>query len=223
MNFIMVKQLILKDWYLQRWTILGALALGAVALGIIATGGNAAFMLGLILLVSVIIAFGAILAMSTMVEERKQQTLAFVMSLPISHGEYTAAKILANLLIYLAGWLTLVLGSIAILVISPKSQGLIPFTVIMAVEMLMSTIMTIAVALITESQGWTIAAIMVGNIAFNVIGYFVAHIPAIANGMEGHAIHWSPPASFLLLAEFSAIVSVLGLAFFFQARKKDFL
>ena len=223
MNYIMVKRLILKDWYLQRWMILGALGGGAAALGIVATGAKAAFILGLVLLVSILIAIGAHLAVSTMVEERKNQTLAFVMSLPISYREYTAAKILGNLIIFLVLWLALVLGSLALLMLAPKSHGLIPYAAIMATEILVSTCLIIAVALITESQGWTIGAIMVGNLALNGIGYWVAHIPSIAKGMEGSSIQWSPAASALLFGEFSAIALLLGFTFFFQARKKDFL
>ena len=223
MSYIMVKRLILKDWYLQRWMILGALGGGAAALGIVATGAKAAFILGLVLLVSILIAIGAHLAVSTMVEERKNQTLAFVMSLPISYREYTAAKILGNLIIFLVLWLALVLGSLALLMLAPKSHGLIPYAAIMATEILVSTCLIIAVALITESQGWTIGAIMVGNLALNGIGYWVAHIPSIAKGMEGSSIQWSPAASALLFGEFSAIALLLGFTFFFQARKKDFL
>jgi ABC-2 type transport system permease protein len=223
MNYPMVKLLILKDWYLHRWAIFSSLAAGAISLGIVATGGKAAFFIGLILLVTTIIAVGSMLVTSTIVEERKQQTLAFVMSLPISYREYTAAKVLGNLFIFLVPWLTLVFGSIALLVFSPKAQGLIPFVVIMSMEMLVSTCLVLAVAVISESQGWTIGAIMVGNLALNVVGYFVAHVPGIAKGMEGPAVQWSPAASFLLLGEIAAMALLLGLTFFLQSRKKDFL
>ena len=223
MNYSMVKRLILKDWYLQRWTIVSALAAGVVTLGIIASGGKAAFLLGVILLVTIIIAFGAMLVTATIIEERKQQTLSFVMSLPISYREYTAAKILGNLLIYLLPWLTLVLGSLALLIFSPKSQGLVPFTAIMSVEMLVSTCLILTVAVISESQGWTIGAIMVGNLALNGVGYWVAHISSIASGMEGSSVQWTSAASALLFGEFATIVLLLGFTFFFQSRKRDFL
>ncbi len=224
MNFSMVKRLILKDWYLQRWLILGSLPAGAITLGIIAIGGNAGFFLGILLLVTVIIAVGGQLAVATMVSERKEQTLAFVISLPISYREYTAAKILGNLLIFLVPWITLVLGSFALLMFPPALHlGLIPFVAIMAAEILTSTCLIFAVALLSESQGWTVGAIIVGNLALNGFGYFVGHIPSIANGMWSAPLNWSPAASFLLLGEFTTIALLLGLTFFFQSRKKDFL
>jgi len=223
MNYAMVKRLILKDWYLQRWAILASLAGVVATLGIIATGGKVAFLLGLILLITVIIAIGAQMAVSTIVTERKEQTLPFVMSLPISYREYTASKIWGNLLIFLVPWLTMVLGSFGLLLLSPSSRGLLPYAAIMSTEILLSTCLILAVALITESQGWTVAAIMAGNLAVNGIGYVVAHIADIAKGMWGSTIQWSGAASAVLLAEFTTIALLLGLTSFVQAKKNDFL
>lgn len=223
MNYAMVKRLILKDWYLQRWAILASLAGVVATLGIIATGGKVAFLLGLILLITVIIAIGAQMAVSTIVTERKEQTLPFVMSLPISYREYTASKIWGNLLIFLVPWLTMVLGSFGLLLLSPSSRGLLPYAAIMSTEILLSTCLILALALITESQGWTVAAIMAGNLAVNGIGYVVAHIADIAKGMWGSTIQWSGAASAVLLAEFTTIALLLGLTFFVQAKKNDFL
>lgn len=224
MNCFMVKRLVLKDWYLQRWAILGSIAAGLVTLGITVSGSKAAFLLGLIALITVIIAIGAHLAVSTIVSERKEQTLSFVMSLPISYREYTAAKILGNLIIFLVPWLTLVLACFALILLAPGiPHGLLPFVAIMSAEMLLSTCLVVAVALTSESQGWTIGAIMVGNLALNGFGYYVAHIASIARGMQGPTIQWSTEATGLLLAEFAAIALLLGLTFLFQARKEDFL
>lgn len=224
MNYSMIKHLILKDWYLQRWMILSSLVGGAAALGIVCTGGKAAFMLGLILLIMVLIAVGAQLPVATMVHERKEQTLSFVMSLPISYREYTTAKILGTLAIFLIPWLVLVLGSLALFVVPHGvSHGLLPYTAIMAVEILVGTCLTIAVALVTESQGWTVSAVMTGNLAFNVVGYAVAHLPGIARGMGSSSIMWSPTASAVLLTEFAVITLLLCLTFFLQSRKTDFI
>jgi ABC-2 type transport system permease protein len=223
MNYAMVKRLVLKDWYLQRWLILASLPGVVATLGIIATGGKVAFLLGLILLIILIISVGAHMAVATIVMERKEQTLPFVMSLPISYREYTTSKIWGNLLIFLVPWLTMVLGSFGLLLWSPSSRGLLPYAAIMSTEILLSTCLVLAVALITESQGWAVAAIMVGNIGVNGLGYFFAHVPGIAKGMWGPTIQWSGAASAALLAEFAIIGLLLGFTFFVQAKKKDFL
>ena len=90
----------------------------------------------------------------------------------------------------------------------------------MCTEILLSTCLSLAVALITESQGWTIAAIMVGNLAANGIGYVVAHIAGIAKGMWGSTIQWSGAASAVLLAEFTAMLCCWALLSWYKRRRK---
>jgi ABC-2 type transport system permease protein len=224
MNCAMVMRLIWKDWYLHRVAIVVAIVGGIATLAVVGTGGRAAFILGVIMLVTILIASGAHLVVSTTVMERKEQTLSFIMSLPISYPEYTAAKILSNLLIFLIPWVALVLGSFVLIAVEPAMpHGLIPFVAIMATEILVSTCLVIAVAVISESHGWTIGAIMVGNVALNGFGYYVAHIPSIAKTMGSPTLQWSRAATGVLLAEFAAVALLLGLTFVFQARKKDFV
>jgi ABC-2 type transport system permease protein len=224
MNMHLIKLLVLKDWYLQRVPILVSLLGSAVAMAIAITGSKIAFLLGLIALVTVLIGFGANLAMATIVNERKEQTLPFIMSLPISYREYTAAKILANLIIFLVPWTVVTLGSIVLLLVSPTSpHGLIPYVAIMSTEMLVSTSLVAAVAIATESQLWTITAVMIGNLALNGFGYYVAHIPSIAQSMDSKTFQWSLAATGLLAVEFAAIVLLLSITFTWQARKKDSL
>jgi hypothetical protein len=81
----------------------------------------------------------------------------------------------------------------------------------------------IAVAIVSESKGWTIGAIMAGNLALNVVGYFVAHIPGIGGGLWKKAIYWNPAATIALAIEFGLIAVMLGAAFFLQSRKRDFI
>ena len=223
MNYSMVGNLILKDWYFQRRAILLCFAGGILSLAIVAFGGKLGFYLGLVLLITIMIGIGATLVMGTLVAERENQTLAFVMSLPISFREYTAAKLLVNLLIFIPFWLTLVAGSLGLILMAPVIHGLFAFTAIMGVEILVSTCLMIAVALVTESKGWTIAAMIPGSMGVNIVGYIVAHIPGISDGMFGTTVHWRPAATISLAIEFALIALMLGGAFFIQSRKKDFI
>ncbi len=224
MNFAMVKCLILKDWYLQRLPIALSLLGGGVAMAILILGGKAGFTLGLILLVTVLIASTAISTTNMTVLERREQTLPFVMSLPISFREYTTAKLIAILTVFLLPWTLLMGASFAVLELSPThSQGLIPYVAIMGTEILVSTCFIAAVGLITESQGWTITAVMIGNVAFNVMGFLVAHIDGVSRYMFGPAVRWTPMSTGLLVAEYATIALMLGGTFLVQSRKKDFL
>ena len=224
MNFKMVAHLIRKDWYLQRLPILLSLMGGVAAIAILLFGGKAGFMLGLILLITVLVTISAILTINMTVLERKEQTLAFVMSLPISYREYSAAKLIGILTIFLIPWSLFMASSFLILALSPtKSQGLIPYVAIMGTEILVSTCLIAAVGLITESQGWAISVMLVGNVALNAVGYLVAHLDGVSRYMFGPVVRWTPTSSGLLAGEYAAVALVLGGTFFVQSRKKDFL
>jgi ABC-2 type transport system permease protein len=222
MSYSMVKRLILKDWYFLRYPILGYLVAGALSLGLVSLGGNGPSFAGSILLITILISVGIHLAMLTVINERKEQTLTFIMSLPISAREYTIAKILANLLIFLVPWVTLLIGALTLLWIA-NAGGLIPFTTIILTEIFTSYCLLLAVALVSESQSWTVGAIVLGNLAFNGILYWVSHTPSIASAMKGHAVVWDRAPVTFLLAEVVAIGLLLGLTLFFQNRKTDFL
>jgi hypothetical protein len=113
---------------------------------------------------------------------------------------------------------------IAIILLTPWfAHGLIPFVVIMSVEILMSTCLVAAVSVTTESQGWTIGVTQIGGLALNAVGFSIVRLPGIGKTMSQTTIHWSATAMFLLLAEFTAILLMLGIAFFIQSRKRDFV
>ncbi len=223
-DYAMVKRLILKDWHFSRWPIFGYLAAGLLALVLVALGKEWSFYAGTILIFTVLISVGIHLPMATIINERKDQNLAFVMSLPISPKEYTLAKITANLLIVLLPWAAITLGGLALLAYpTGHSGGLIPFATVTLTEILAGSCLLLAVALVSESQNWTIGAMVVGNLFFQGFIYSVAHIPSIGAAMNGRTAIWSPTILTLLAAQAGAIVLFLGLTFFFQSRKTDFI
>jgi hypothetical protein len=225
MNIPVVKQLILKDWYLSRAMIVVSLAGGLVTIGAVAAahGTQLAVILGVIILATILVGIGAT-QMVTIVNERKLQTLPFVMSLPISYEEYTASKIVGSLLIFLVLWSALVAAMIlSILFLPGLPHGLIPFVVIMSVEILMSTCLITAVAITTESQGWTIGVTQGGALLLNLIGWTVVRFPDIGRTMRSPAVHWSTTATVIVLIELAIIALMIGTAFLVQSRKRDFV
>lgn len=222
-NYAVVRHLILKDWYLNRWVILGSLPVGLGALALVLTGKPVTFMLCIILLCMVIVGVGAQLAMVTTVNERKEQALAFVMSLPVSWREYTAAKILANLVIFLIPWALLTAGALGVLLLPGATHGLVPYTAIMAMEMLITTSLIVAAGIITESQTWTTAGIFASSLGINVLGYVFAHVAGISKYMWGTRVQWSSTAWIILICEVLMVPLLLGVTFYIQSRKTDFL
>jgi ABC-2 type transport system permease protein len=220
----MIRRLVLKDWHFMRWAIAAYLALGGVALFLVSNGGEGSFYAGSVLLFSILISLGIHLVMATVVEERAQHTLPFVMSLPISPRDYTFAKLLANLLIFLIPWTALVLGTLGVIAGRGAIQdGLIPFATILLTWILVGYCLVLAVALVSESQAWAIAAIVVTNLAFQGVLYGVSHMPSIAATMKSEVAVWSQAAVGLIAAELAAAVLLIALTFFLQSRKTDFV
>jgi ABC-2 type transport system permease protein len=219
----MVKRLILKDWYLQRWLVGGYFAAGILSLVILGLGSQASFYAGTVLLITVLVAMSAQVVMATVVKERSELTLPFIMTMPVSTRQYATAKILANVLIVFLPWAALALGTIGEFAASPKAQGLIPFAVITLTELLVSYSLMLAVAIITESEGWTIGMIVAGNLFLQGFLYVVSHIPSIGGNMGGGHAVWSQPAILILLGELAAIPLILGLTYYVQSKKTDFL
>jgi ABC-type transport system involved in multi-copper enzyme maturation permease subunit len=224
MNTGMVKRLVQKDWYFFRWPIAFYIGAGLACIAALGNGGEGAFYAGCVGLLTVLISVGIHLTMGTVIEERRTHTLTFVMSLPISSHEYTLAKILANMTIFGLAWTTLFVATIAVITgRGGVPDGLIPFAAVILGEIFFGYCLTLCVAIVSESQGWTIGAMIVANLLLQATMYTVSHAPAVARSMKTDAIVWQQPISGLLAAEIGAILLMLVLTFYLQARKTDFL
>lgn len=224
MNYPMVRRLIYKDWYFNRWAIAAYVAAGLLALVPIALGGQAGFFAGSVLLITVLISIGIHLTMVSVVNERRDQTLAFVMTLPISVADYTTAKLAANLAIFGAAWTTLLVWTVAVIAGRGNlPDGLIPFAVAVLAQLFAGYCLVLGTALVSESLGWTIGAIVVTNLLVQGVMYWLSNLPAVARDLTGDAIAWRPQIVGLLWAELAAILLVLALTFYLQTRKTDFL
>lgn len=225
MNTAIVTRLVLKDWYMNRQMFLAALLLGLGTLvGVaMAKATMIALILGVIVLATIFIGMGAII-MGSPFQERKQQTLPFVMSLPISYLEYTTSKLAGGLLIFSMLWSALLLGMVSTILYTPWfAHGLVPFVVIMSVEMLVSTTLIAAASIITESQGWAVGVTQIGSLALNVVGWSIVRLPGIGPGMTSHTVHWTSTAFTILLVEFAIMALLIATTFYVQSRKRDFI
>lgn len=224
MNPTLVKRLILKDWYFNRWALAGYVAAGLLALLPIATGGKGGFYAGSVLLITVVISLGIHVTMISVVHERTEHTLPFVMSLPISFREYTTAKILANVMIFAAAWATLVVATVAVIASrAALPDGLIPFAIVILGVLFAGYVLTLSVAIVSESLGWTVGAIVAANFLLQIVMYRASNFPGSQADLASDAIVWRVPSLTLLGAEAGVIVLLLALTFYLQSRKTDFL
>ena len=126
MNRALMMRLIAKDWYLSRVPLTLIALAGAVATGLLYSGIKTAGLVGLISALISLVFLSILIPQLTVVNERKQGNLAFVMSLPISPAEYTMSKVLGNLSAFVLLWAAIVgavLGTIAFI---PGAGGVVP-------------------------------------------------------------------------------------------------
>ncbi len=223
MNAI-VRSLVLKDWHLLRWPIAFYIVAAGVALALCGTGDSFWFYAGAILLITSIITMAIHIVMATVANERTEKTLPFVMSLPITAMDYTTAKLIANGTLFLVPWV-LVSGAALLLIVDRPElhNGLIPWTCAVMAELAVGYFFLMGVSIVSESLPWTIVAMVAGNLGFQAFLYYISNVPSVARAMRGDAIVWNAPIATTLVLELVASVAIVGLTFWLQSRKRDFI
>ena len=217
--------LIRKDWQLNKRSIILYMLGGAAALAIVCAGGQTPFLLGSVWFFTTLIIFACIMPNAIILNERKKQTLAFVMSLPVSSVQYGAAKLMATVGIFLAPWLALVAAGLWVVKVRHAlPEGVIPMGLILAILPLIGFCLTVAAALVGETEGWYTATIMVTNSSYWFVWYSLnMRFPELGRNWLSATAIWSPNVLMILAAELTLVAVILALTLFIQSRKRDFI
>ena len=223
MNSFMVKKLIQKDWFMCRHGVYLCLLIGFGGLISFLLGGFYSVYLGAVALDLAVIMLMFFQTLG-IIFERKDQTLAFIMSLPVSNLEYTMAKTIAYGGGYFFTWLLLYISAIAVLMIRIDiGNSIIPYFTVLYGSVLMFYCLGFAVAMITESEPLTSAVLALGNITTQVSIGLGMTFPEIKESIRSPTILWNEPIVTVLAIEMIVAVLSLTAMFYFQLRKKDFL
>jgi hypothetical protein len=224
MSGSVIRTLILKDWQLHRTQISFSMVAGVVALGVVQLRSETAFMVGTVWLFVALIVLGSMLPVSNVINERKKQSAVFLMSLPISAVQYGMAKMVSTIGMFLIPWGAMVIaGWTLVLSRHDIPNGFITLMFVLFGLPLIGFCLIAAAALVSESEGWTIAATIVSNSSYGLIWYFIIREPAINGTLKSSAPVWSAPVLAILGGEAAAIALILGLTFYLQSRKREFI
>lgn len=213
-----------KDWALNRLPIAAGLLGAVLALALIAWPSEGLFYLGSVVLITVVIGTGFTIIMVTVVQERTERTLPFVMSMPISVADYTVTKLAANLVLFVVPWLLISLGTVGVILLrSTIPNGLVTYAILLLGELLVGYAIVLGVALVSESMGWTIGAVVITNLGVQGFMYYTARVPEIAATIQTNTVVWSTPATWIVVGELTVILLVLIVTWRIQVRKTDFL
>lgn len=222
LNIDLIKKLVIKDWHLTRKIIAMYMGGAILALSFISLG-EAAFYMASVLLICMLIGLGNHQIAITLINERKEQTLPFIMTLPISPRDYAAAKLIANISIFLIPWLIILLGLIGVIYTTGIANGLIPYSVIFCTFFLLNYFLTWAIGMAVESEGGVIFVMVFLNCLTSPFMYVLGKTPALMSNIQGQEAIWNSTSIGILSAEILLALLALAVAFFIQSRKKTFL
>jgi hypothetical protein len=222
MNGAIVRQLILKDLYLVRWMIGGSILAGLISLAVMPLGKIHSFVGGVSLICTLIV-LNIFLVMASVVQEKKDKVLLFILSLPVSTSQYTVAKVLANAIAFFVPWLVLTAANVVLIVVSPIPDGLLPYWIAVLAYLLFYYCALLAVSLVKDSPGWNATAIIIGNVSVNFIIPFLLSRPSIRAHGEGSIAVWTGDIVAFIAIEIFAGIAALALAAYLHARRSDFV
>ena len=225
MNRSIVGRLVAKDLYLYRWLMVTALLAGVVSLVIssVSPGDNVATGLnpGVVLFMTTIIAFGIFISMLGILKERQDGSQLFVLSLPVSPGEYAIAKVWAALAAFLVPWMLLTAGVILATLVTGAPRGGLPAFVLMMRYFLANFCLLMAIIVITMSELWSIVGILATNIVLTLFLMNLGRLPGIAGHSQDAAATWAPAATRIMAIELAVAALSLVLAIQLPSRRKD--
>jgi hypothetical protein len=218
-----VRELVMKDLQIMKipslcyW--LGGI--GAIALAI--TWGDSAGTIAFILFISTLFGAGVHAAMQTITEERREQNLPFIMSLPITIADYTRAKMLANLLLVGGIWLTLSAASYVIFIGDVMPNGTIPFMTIILFAVFLAYIMILATTMIFQGLAPAIIALVGANLGTQALLWWISSLHGVRSTVNGMEVVWNTTYLTVLGCQVAAIVGLIALVFYAQSKKTEFL
>jgi ABC-2 type transport system permease protein len=224
MNRSVVRTLILSDWR-RHWPLLVIFTVGgALGFVLLQVGGEILSILGATWFFVALIVLGCLLPPSNVVNERKKQILPFLMSLPISVTQYTTAKLLSTVGMFVVPWVTLVAAAVAFIMGRESyPDGIIPSVIIMSMLTFIGFCLIAGVTMVSESDGWMMAATVAANSSYGFGWYLLVRNEAIREGMKATAPVWGPEVVTVLAWEVAVVIVILGLTFYLQSRKRDFV
>ena len=223
-NQTVIRQMVRKDIELHRDQVVFTMVIGAAALCALLVKSEPVSVVGGIVFYIALAIIGCMLAATNLLNERKKQTLAFMMSLPVSAKQYTTAKVTSTMVMYLVPWAALVAAAVWLIAFrGVLPMGTIPVVLIMLTLPLVCMSLIFSITLVGETEGWNMAANVLCNSSHGLIWYFITRTPSLMKDLSGKAAVWNSTARNFLACELAITVLAIALAYYLQSRKRDFI
>jgi ABC-type transport system involved in multi-copper enzyme maturation permease subunit len=232
----MVGLLVRKDCDLMKGPVAAYTATALAGFVLAASGHPTGRAMGITLALNVMIGVSFHVALGPVLGERERKTLAFVMSLPVTPREATAAKMISAFVLFLIPAMT---AATALVFLSPVDifgvmatsdrsiashlAGWVAYYGIVLGAWAVVFSIVLGAAIVSESIGWTIAVLtgtifVFGNVVLQLaptLGWVGRYVRDLARG--GATL----PAT--MAAEAAALALVVGATLILQGRKTSFV
>jgi ABC-2 type transport system permease protein len=218
-----IRRLVVKELYLNRWLMtVGAVA--GLASAAIASHGRVGFNVGALTWLTTVIAVGIMLALNGVVNERKEQALLFVLSLPLSPAGYVRAKLAGLGLCFLVPWAASTAAAV-LLVLADEDipDGLLPYTLLLSVYLLVNFSVVLCGTLLATSEAVVTATVIGTNMSVSLYMFTIVNVRGIGGNLEAARAVWSGPVWVVLAVEAAVLGIAAVLPLIFAARRRDFV
>jgi len=222
LNWPTIRLLIVKDWQLFQKQLAAYLLAAFVALAFLGLAKPWAFYIGSLLLIIILVAVACFAISTSLLTERKEQTLAFVMSLPVSPLDFTVAKLVGNLATFLVPFVIIGLCTALVIFSTPLPNGLMVLTTLVFAHILLAYCVSLAVAMRIESEGWNTFVMIASMVMINPFLMAIGQLHGVSGVARGDAITWSGPVLAILSAQLVLSLSCLAFAAWWNGRKPAF-
>jgi ABC-2 type transport system permease protein len=222
LNIPVIKQLVIKDWQLFRKQLAFYVLAGIVALCFLGMAKAWAFYIGSLTLIIVLISAACFSISTSLINERKEQTLAFAMSLPVSPADFIVSKLVGNLLTFAVPFAVMLAGTLGVVLYTPLPDGLFVYSLLIFAWIEFGYAISLAVAMTVESEGWATFAMIGSMVLINPYMMALSQVPAISTRIEQDAIVWTLPAVAILATLSVLAVAVIAVTTWHHARKPAF-
>ena len=217
-----VGKLIGKELSLNRLFIAGATFAGLLSL-VICMLGKVAFAAGAIMFLTALIAYAVVLPMFSIAGERKEKTRLFVLSLPVSRGEYIWAKVVGVSLSFLGPWTVLLIGALALILLTPIPDGMVVYTTLIMMFALTDFCVIVCAAMLLASEGGQAMVIVFMNMSVTFFMLGTSTLTRVGPDSAIDAVNWSTPALAILGSEIAVVVTALVALYGLTRREPEVL
>jgi ABC-type transport system involved in multi-copper enzyme maturation permease subunit len=220
---VLTRKLVAKELHVNRHFIVGA-ATASIVSAAISPLSKMAFNVGMLAWLTTVIAAGVMLSIYGVMNERKEQSLQFVMSLPISVAEYVRAKMLGLLLSFGVVWAVATASAVLLVLLAPDvPDGLLPYAVLLCMFLIVNFAVLLTGMLYVRSESASTALIVVTNMGVSIYMFTVVTLPGLHLHMHGPTPVWNSTFFTVLACELGVLFLALALPMATAARRRDFL